>query len=209
MTLEDVLAAAEKIRPTLQGWCSAEKTRALVETIVSAKPKLCVEIGVFGGSSLIPQALALKHNANGGVAVGIDPWSRDAVLEELQSVEHRDWWAKVDLASILAGCKAAIAKHGLTTHCRLVQDKAENVYSQFADESIDLLHIDGNHSESLAYKDATLYLPKVRSGGTIFFDDVYWVDGGTEAATRKAIKFLLESCTKLHLVGDCMLLQKD
>ena len=31
-----------------------------MELILKEKPQLCVEIGVFGGSSLIPQALALK-----------------------------------------------------------------------------------------------------------------------------------------------------
>jgi predicted O-methyltransferase YrrM len=208
MTLEELIAKAEQIRPTLAGWCSAEKTAALIETIVSRKPQLCVEIGVFGGSSLIPQALALNYNGSGRV-VGIDPWAKDAALEEMIADEHKNWWSKVDLDSIMAGCEAHIVKHKLSRCCDLRRAKAEDVVEDFADASIDLLHIDGNHSEALSFKDASLYLPKVKPGGLIFFDDIWWNEGGTEPTTRKAIVFLKQECTTLRLVGDCMILQKN
>lgn len=207
MTLEELIAKAEKIRPTLHGWCSAEKTAALIETIVSRKPKLCVEIGVFGGSSLIPQALALKHNEQGRV-FGIDPWAKDAALEAMIAEEHKAWWSKVDLESIMRGCEAKIVEHQLSRCCELRRAKAEDVVEDFDDASIDLLHIDGNHSELLSYKDATLYLPKVAPGGIIFFDDIWWNEGGGEPTTRKAIVYLQQQCAKLRLVGDCMILQK-
>lgn len=207
MTLEELIDKAVKLLPAIQGWCKPDKARALIETICSRKAELCVEIGVFGGSSLIPQALALNHNGRGRI-VGIDPWAKDAALEAMVAPDHREWWGKTDLNAVYEHCKAHIAHQQLGHCCELIRDKAENVVTRFADESIDVLHIDGNHSELLSYKDATLYLPKVKPGGIIFFDDIWWNEGGDEPATRKAIVYLQQHCTKLRLIADCMLLQK-
>lgn len=194
--------------PTLHGWCSPEKARKLASYVRAEKPEVVVEIGVFGGSSLIPQVLALEFN-KAGMAYGIDPWSREAALEEMVSPENRKWWSEVDIESIYRHCQNALERFGVENRCELIRDKAENVVERFADESIGLLHIDGNHSEALSYKDATLYLPKVKPGGVVFFDDIWWQDGGDDATTRRAILYLGEHCTRLELVGDCMILRKN
>ncbi len=209
MSLETVIAAANAARPHIQGWCNEEKATALIEAICSRKPELCVEIGVFGGSSLIQQALAIKDNGVGRIE-GIDPWSVEAALEEMNDAKNREWWGSdVDLESVYRRCQEAVKKFGVQDVVGLIRDKAENVACKYLDESIDLLHIDGNHSELLSFKDATLYLPKVKPGGLIFFDDVWWTDGHNQPTTRKAIVFLQEHCTKLRLVDQCMILQKD
>lgn len=209
MTLEQVLAAADAALPPLvAGWCSKEKSSALIETIMSRKPELCIELGVFGGSSLIPQAMALKANGRGKI-VGIDPWTTDAALEDMSQKENREWWGSQNLESVYQHCLGNVKKFGVEQQVEIIRDKAEAVADRFTAESVDLLHIDGNHAEDPAYRDATLYLPKVKPGGIIFFDDIYWTDGHEDATTRKAIVYLLQHCTKLRLVGDCMLLQKD
>ena len=76
--MKKILEQVRIILPSIHGWCSYEKAEKFVETITDQKPQLCVEIGVFGGSSLIPQALALKPHS--GVIIGIDPWKNDASL---------------------------------------------------------------------------------------------------------------------------------
>ncbi|MBI2809024.1 MAG: hypothetical protein HYX68_28910 [Planctomycetes bacterium] len=45
----------------LEGWCTPEKAQMLAALIIDALPALCVEIGVHGGKSLIPQAMALRQ----------------------------------------------------------------------------------------------------------------------------------------------------
>ncbi len=195
-------------KPLVHGWCCLDKAKKLADCVTEHKPQLCVEIGVFGGASLLPQALALQANGSGKI-VGIDPWSTDAALEEMSQPENISWWGKVNLLQMYQHCKDHVAQLKLQDHVLLVRDKAENVVGSFADGSIDLLHIDGNHSEALSYKDAVLYLPKVASGGTIFFDDVHWTDGHDSSTTRRAIMHLLEHCTRLELVDDCMIMQKN
>lgn len=66
---------------------------------------------------------------------------------------------------------------------------SEQAVLQFPDESINILHIDGNHTEQIALADAKMFLPKVKKGGYIWFDDVNW------SSTNKAVQFLTENCT--------------
>lgn len=197
-----------EILPTIHGWCSIEKATKLIELIVNNKLKNCVEIGVFGGSSLIPQALALRY-LGAGVVHGIDPWENNCALEEMVHPDHRKWWGELNFESVYNDCIKHIDRLKLTRFCNLMRAKAEDVVGKFADGSVDLLHIDGNHSEALSYKDATLYLPKVKKDGFIMFDDIWWCEVENQVTTRKAITFLFESCDKIDVINnDCLVLQK-
>lgn len=205
--MEKIIELLKESLPKVHGWCSIEKATHLVEFILEHKPEVCVEIGVFGGSSLIPQALALKEN-NKGMLYGIDPWSNEASLECMKDEANAAWWGTLDMEQIFAHACDNIKNFKVEPFCTLIRDKAENVVDKFIDGSVDLLHIDGNHSEELSYKDAVLYLPKVRVGGHILFDDIWWMEHN-EVTTRKAILHLLETCSKIDIVSDCMILKKE
>lgn len=206
--MEELINKVKTILPTIHGWCTLEKATKFIELIDREKPDLCVEIGVFGGSSLIPQALAIKNN-NKGIIYGIDPWENAASLEEMVHQDHKKWWGNLNFEEVYSHCKNQIKKNKLEEHCILLKDKSENVVDRFENESIDILHIDGNHSETLSYKDATLYLPKVKVGGHIIFDDIWWTEENNYVTTRKAIIYLLQFCDKVDLINnDCLLLQK-
>lgn len=206
--MNDLLENVKKLLPSIHGWCNFEKAERLVRTIVETNPNLCVEIGVFGGSSLLPQGMALAYNKH-GVIYGIDPWATDAALEEMIDESNKKWWGELNLEDIRIHCQKHIDKLGLGNYCRLIKAKSEDVVHQFDDGSVDILHIDGNHSEALSYKDATLYLPKVKPGGYIFFDDIWWSEGeDNQVTTRKAIVYLLETCERIDIVNDCLILKK-
>lgn len=203
--------------PPIPGWCSEDKSRALIATILEHKPLLSVEIGVFGGSSLVPQALALAalsrsadpqvrssgqaDQRTSGLIFGIDPWDNGAALEEMADEANRSWWAGVDLETIYQGCRKLITDAGLSPWCKLLRAKAEGIADAFPDGGIDLLHIDGNHSEELSVRDVSLYLPKVRPGGHVYFDDVTWTEGGVRT-TGRALAMVLEECEKIQDIGD-------
>ena len=57
----------------LEGWCSEDKAGILIDLIVKYKPQVIVEVGVWGGKSLVPMANALRANGSGKI-YGIDPW---------------------------------------------------------------------------------------------------------------------------------------
>ena len=205
--MNNLINEIKKILPSIHGWCSPDKAIKFVEIIINTQPNICLEIGVFGGSSYIPQAMALQCNKK-GIIYGIDPWRNDTALEEMISDEHKKWWGELNLEKIYQDFLLLIKKYNLEDCCKIIRDKSENVSDQFQDESICLLHIDGNHSQALSYKDAVNYLPKLKVGGICFFDDIFWKEGG-EVTTRKAILHLLERCKKIDVINnDCLALQK-
>lgn len=201
-----LLRRIQNARSSLPGWCSAEKAERLAFAVLEIQPRLCVEIGVFGGSSLVPQLLALQHLGRGR-AVGIDPWETAAALEEMIDEENRRWWNDVDLAGVRRICESFIAENSLSDHCELVVGRAEDVADRFDRSSVDLLHIDGNHSQAKSVKDVELYLPKLRTGGLVFFDDVSWREAGI-TTTSRAVEILDASCDRAGMVSDCQIFVK-
>jgi predicted O-methyltransferase YrrM len=190
------------------GWCDEDKAQKFYNIITESKAKLCVEIGVFGGSSLIPQALAMKYN-NGGIVVGIDPWTNDAALEDMETDESKKWWSKIDLDEIYENFIGQLKNYKVDSFCKIYRDKSENVINEFEDESIDVLHIDGNHCEKISYQDSVNYFPKVKKGGYIFFDDIFWTENRKNISTEKGLNYLLQYCEKECIVGkDCVVLKK-
>lgn len=196
-----------KYHGKVDGWCSIDKATNLARIILQTKPELCVEIGVFGGSSLIPQALALQEN-NNGIIVGIDPWTKDAALEEMSNNDNKSWWSSLDYNQIYKKLISIIKQFELDDFVDLIKDKSENVVDNFKNESIDILHIDGNHCEALAYKDSVNYFPKVKMGGYIFFDDISWREDPEIISTKKGLDYLKQYCEQVYIVGDCIILKK-
>lgn len=80
----------------------------------------------------------------------------------------------------------------LNAYCIPMRTTGRIALKQFPNESIDILHIDGNHTEDVALADAKMYLPKVKSGGYIWFDDVNW------PTTKNAWEYLSLHCDKIE-----------
>lgn len=186
--------------PKLDGWCSQEKALAMVELIDRVKPYTVVEIGVYGGRSLIPQALAMRDN-NYGLIYGIDPYSLDAAMEgELAPVDAQ-WWSTVEIFPIMTRCLQELFSLKLT-NCSVLITQAHQAAWFFRAESIDILHIDGNHTELSSTRDVTQYLPKVKASGYIWFDDIDW------KTTTKAVAMLDAACERVLQVDQCILFRK-
>lgn len=174
----------------LEGWCTPEKARHMMDLIYQVKPEVCVEIGVFGGASIYPTASALKY-VNRGQVYAIDPWINSNCLDGYAPDDpNYQWWSSINLEQIYLGFLNMLTQFQLKPQCVVLRMTASMALNMFADESIDILHIDGNHTEEVALSDAMSYLPKVKKGGYIWFDDVNW------PTTRTAIEFLLLHCEK-------------
>jgi Methyltransferase domain len=205
IALERLTHEFSKIKPTLAGWCSVDKAYKLIETILADHPLLCVEIGVFGGASLIPQAMALKHN-NLGKVVGIDPWQNEAMIDGMAAKNHIDWWKALDLTDIKKQCIAAVNLAQVHDYVEIVEAKAEDVVDRF--QEISLLHVDGNHSEDNVYNYVAMYLPRVAIGGIIAINDIFWAEENQHVTTRKAVMYALEFCERVCMVSDCIFMRK-
>lgn len=193
---------------TIDGWCEKEKAKKLYDIIYELKPSICVEIGVFGGSSLLPQALALKHN-NKGTIVGIDPWTNSCAIEEMENEANKNWWGSVNLEAVYKKFLEKVKLYEVENFVQVFRNKSSEVVNRFEDNTIDVLHIDGNHCEKLSYADAVDYYPKVRVGGYIFFDDINWSENTKDISTQKGVNYLLQYCEKIGVFGkDCLLMKK-
>lgn len=181
----------------VDGWCSYRKAGFLMDLILKAKPQVVLEIGVWGGKSLIPMAYALKANGS-GVIYGIDPWSTEASLEEVKDESNIAYWGTIDHENVMNWLIVKLFQFELKNHVQLIRSTSADA-PLIAD--IDILHIDGNHSDKTSYLDVTKWVPLVKSGGWIIFDDMTWYEKGS-FTTAHAVEWLDAHCIRVAVFND-------
>lgn len=190
----------QSVLQSIYGFCSVKKATTLIDLITKNKLQVVVEIGVLEGSSFLPQALAVKQNGFGKI-YAIDPWSRDESLTHTKDENHRHYWGTIDHDRFYYNFLNHLKTYNVEEFVEVIRDTSKNSSKKFVPYSIDLIHIDGNHSEEQSYEDVQLFLPFVRQGGFILFDDAHWVDGGKNT-TLKAITYLQQYCNEIERITD-------
>lgn len=172
-------------------WCSEEKTRLMMDLICLTKPKLCVEIGVFSGSSMVPIAATLDYLEE-GIVVGVDAWSNAIAVRNMDYDDpNRPWWGWVDMESAHQTFFTRLWEHALYNYWDEIKASSEEA-AQYFDE-IDFLHLDGDYTEKGSLQDVRLYLPKVKRGGFILLSNVFVMVKG-KAPKMKAFAELFDAC---------------
>jgi hypothetical protein len=118
----------------ISGWCAKEKADLMMELIKDNKFQLCVEIGVFAGSSLYPMAKTLKYNGS-GMVYGIDAWDPAMTTRGLITSD-RDylWWSKLNYNTHYIQTLDLISKHKLHQVSTIVRLPSNEAVHLFADE---------------------------------------------------------------------------
>lgn len=161
----------------LPGWCPIDKMCTMAAMVVALRPATIVSIGIYGGRSIIPMALACKEIKH-GVCYGIDPWDVVASVAD-QPPEHAEHWGKVDHEQIYNGFMDAVKKFGIAQQVRVIRSTSDAAdISKF--KSIDLLEVDGNHSLQ-ALRDVQRFCPLISVGGICILDDLDWGSGPVQA----------------------------
>ena len=187
------------LEATKNDWCKPIKAHALAASVIALRPDIVVEIGIFRGGSFVPMAMALKEVGK-GIAVGIDPWSAQASIEG-QIPVNAAWWGNLDYNVIYKDFMAQINQIGLSDAVRIERKKSDDAR---VPDRIDLLHIDGNHSDQ-AIRDVERFGTSVRVGGLCFMDDIHWDGGGVERACDRLIKM---NFVKLYDLVDGAMFQR-
>lgn len=172
-------------------WCSKDKVNLLMDLVLIQKPKICVEIGAFTGSSVLPVASVIGYNKFGKV-FAIDAWDNEvATMNMHEDDPNKDWWLKLNMDQIENTFDTLMEKWKLESFVHKLKMKSNEAVN-FVDE-IDFLHIDGDYSESGSIEDINLYLPKVKSGGYILISNVYLMVNEKQPKLTSFHK-LLEEC---------------
>ncbi len=120
------------------------------------KPGLVVELGTHYGISFFAFCQAMKDSGCEGTCVAVDTWEGDA---------HSGSYSE-DVYQVVA----AFAKR--YPCAQLQRGTFDAALLRFADESIDLLHIDGLHTYDAVKHDFESWLPKISPYGVILFHDI-------------------------------------
>jgi hypothetical protein len=207
-TLDQITALLGGSRkPPVEGWCQIEKAHLLAATVFILRPAVTLEIGIWAGRSLIPMALAAKE-CGCGIVHGVDPYSPQASSEGYGKA-NADWWVKhADHAYAKTQFLGLIQEFGLQSIVEIHYAKSDEVTFPGI---IDLLHIDGQHTEQ-SRRDVSRFGSKVRIGGICCMDDCHWSNDGVADVANAANDLLALGFIRLYGVygngNDCEFFQR-
>lgn len=181
-----------KVSDALKGsWCSQEKVNLLMDLVCLTRPQICVEIGAFTGSSVLPVASTLKYLGNGKV-FAIDAFSNEVATRNMSKDDpNRPWWSTLDMKAIRNLFRQMIQTWDLSGYCTLLTEDSYTAIDKIPE--IDFLHIDGDYSEKGSSSDVEKYLPKVKSGGYILLSNLFIMVNNSQPKL-KAFCSLFDSC---------------
>ncbi|MDP9097819.1 MAG: class I SAM-dependent methyltransferase [Verrucomicrobiota bacterium] len=128
------------------------------DLVALIKPALLVELGVDRGESYFAFCQAAAENQTGTRCFGIDTWRGD---------QHAGGYDETTFAQVTRH-----NRDNYESFSTLQRSNFDDALSQFADESIDVLHLDGLHTEAAVRHDIESWLPKLRPGGILLLHDV-------------------------------------
>ncbi|MCG8413848.1 MAG: class I SAM-dependent methyltransferase [Pseudomonadales bacterium] len=128
------------------------------DIVAAIRPRLIVELGTYSGLSFFTFCQAAQEQNVESIAYAVDTWEGD---------EHTGAYGE----EIFSRVRDHAREHyrGFTYLLRMRFDDA---VTQFDDESIELLHIDGLHTYQAVKHDFDTWYPKLAPGGILLFHDI-------------------------------------
>jgi len=146
--------------------CSREEAKDL--RLVPDEKRQIVEIGVYeGASSVFWSDFYMSHPESR--LLSIDPFTGSS--EHHEKPEEYPELERIELTA-----RGNIAKSDNAAKIEILKGCSWDVFPEVnrrfgAEPWIDLLYIDGAHDPTSVARDTALYVPMVRSGGVVIFDD--------------------------------------
>ena len=128
------------------------------DLVATLRPAVLVELGVDRGESYFAFCQSAAENQTGTRCFGIDTWRGD---------QQAGGYDETTFAEVSEHNRAHYE-----TFSTLVRSGFDDALGQFEPDSIDVLHLDGLHTETAVRHDVDSWLPKLRPGGILLLHDV-------------------------------------
>lgn len=187
--LQVLLDEIARALPDGGDWCTLEKAEALACLIVALRPRRIVEIGIWRGGSFVPMVMALRHahaSAGSCMAIAIDPWDPRASVAGEEPANAQWWGDTVGVRGHEDAYDAFVARlerEGLSAFVEIIRKPSDEARPP---SRIDLLHVDGNHTDQ-AIRDVERFAPEIVRGGVLVLDDMDWSSGSVARAHERAL----------------------
>ena len=160
-----------------------------------------VEIGVLGGASLLYNHDLCRNNKID--IYGIDPFEDIDVFNGQKRENTKTHMVNHARASAL---KRMLTLEKIITHnnlnITLIKNTSNEAAKMFDDNSISMLHIDGDHSYNGVKNDMNNYWSKMKSGGIIINDDYTW--GCCRRAIHEFIQIHKSEISESYEATNCL-----
>ncbi len=128
------------------------------ELVGRLRPRVLVELGTYSGSSFAAFCQAAEACGANTRCHGIDLWEGDIHMGKFDEALFNE------IHGYVSSRYPSIAN--------LVRKNFNAAVADFADGSVDLLHIDGTHTYDAVANDFNTWLPKMSERGVVLFHDV-------------------------------------
>ena len=146
----------EPLRHGLGAW--TEHVFFAYDLMAQLLPRTFVELGTDRGESYFAFCQSVLENKTDTQCFAIDHWHGDAHAGSYDETTFKD-----------------VTAHNRTHYApfsALIRSTFDEALDRFAEGSIDLLHIDGHHTEEAVRHDLEAWLPKLRPGGILLLHDI-------------------------------------
>jgi Methyltransferase domain len=146
----------EPLRYGLGAW--TEHIFFAYDLMAQMQPRVLVELGTDRGESYFAFCQSAEESRLPVKCYAIDHWQGDSHAGSYDDSTYED-----------------VLTHNSTHYAAfstLIRSTFDEALSRFEAKSIDLLHIDGHHTEKDARHDVESWLPKLRPGGILLIHDV-------------------------------------
>lgn len=155
------------------GWCTEKKSSKIIEIIknINRENIKCVEIGVYGGKSILPLAIELKNKNDNSIIYAIDSWKTEDSVSGY-SDENYEWWSKVDLEKYYRIFQNLVEDFDLKNVITKRQNSCDVNIEEMGE--IDYIYIDGQHTEKNLTHDIEKFGERIKKDGYMLLDDIDW-----------------------------------
>jgi hypothetical protein len=128
------------------------------DLIANHRPLLLVELGTHYGESYFGMCQSVLENGIGSICYAVDHWEGE---------EHAGHYDETVFTEV-----SNYNQRFYKSFSYLLRTSFDEACSQFVDESIELLHLDGLHTYEAGMHDFQKWWPKIAPGGIVLFHDV-------------------------------------